>query len=374
MFVKVKMIDENGNEKGRAYTYESDIDLEEGDKVIADMGGNDRVLKVVGMALPKDYEDVEFEIKKVKSLYDGNVDSEGVIPEDKFNILIEEETLPVIKFNFEEVKTALNNTLQKYSNMIVTADTLMGCKATQKELAGVKAKINRYRIDKAKELSVPITEFENQCKELFALVEKVELPIKDGIKVFDDEKRLEKKSVAEELIIKVAEEMGLSSKYASRLVVDEKYCNLTAKESDVRNDLEAKALTLKVEQDRELELIEIIKDTINSVNQRIEAKIEFKDFERMISNGAKTTDILYEINSRADIIFKAEHPEPKVEVKEEVKEEVKPIVEPFIAPLVSESTYFATYRVTGSLESLRTVSQFIRMSGLAYRVIEQGEV
>ena len=34
MFVKVKIVDSEGNEKGRAYTYESDIEVNVGDKVV----------------------------------------------------------------------------------------------------------------------------------------------------------------------------------------------------------------------------------------------------------------------------------------------------------------------------------------------------
>ena len=105
MFVKVKIIDTEGNEKGRAYTYESDIDVEIGEKVIADMAGSDKVLKVVGFALPEEFENVDFEIKKIKSVYTGEADSDGVLPDKTIDISIEEESLPVIRFNFDDLKT-----------------------------------------------------------------------------------------------------------------------------------------------------------------------------------------------------------------------------------------------------------------------------
>ena len=105
------------------------------------------------------------------------------------DIRIINEVMPVIEVNFEEVKKALAETLTKYENIVVTEETLSGCKATQKELAGVRTKIDTYRKDKKKALSEPIIAFENQCKELIALIEKAEQPIKDGIKVFDDKKK-----------------------------------------------------------------------------------------------------------------------------------------------------------------------------------------
>lgn len=280
------------------------------------------------------------------------------------------EVMPVIEINFEQIKENLTDTLKKYNGIIVTEETLSGCKSTQKELAGVRTKIDRYRIDKKKELSKPIMAFEEQCKELIALIEKAEQPIKDGIKVFDDAKREEKRKIAENLIVVVADEVGLSEKYASQLTVNEKYCNLTAKESDVKSDLEARALVLLSEQNRELELIEIIKDSIDIENERIEMKLKFEDFQRLIDRGVPTKDILAEVKSRANSIYKAEHPEPKEPIAE-------PVLEPIIEPVkedMKETTYYANYRIMGTEKHLKSVSQFLRANGITYKVTDQGQI
>lgn len=376
MFVKVKTIDSEGNEKGRAYTYESDIDVEIGDKVIADMGGSDKVLKVIGYAAPSDYENVDFEIKKIKLIYTGEADSDGVLPEKPLDICIEEESLPVIRINFEVLKAELTERLKNYAGIIVTEKTLQGCKATQKELAGLRTKIDTYRKDKKKALSAPITFFEDQCKDLISLIEKAEEPLKEGIKIFDDQKRNGKRDIAIKIIAEVAESMELLPKYAARIEVSERYCNLTATELDVRNDVQSKAYALKVEQDREAELIEIIKDTIETENKRIESKLNFSDFSRLIERGVPTKDILAEVKAGADRIFKAEHPEPKPEPTP-VEE---PVVEPKIEPVsvqtveVTETTYYAIYRITGNAKTLMGVSQYLKDNGVTYSVTDQGEI
>ena len=292
------------------------------------------------------------------------------------DIKIVSESLPVIQINFDEMKTALTDTLKKYNGIVVTEETLSGCKTTQKELAGVRIKIDTYRKDKKKELSKPIEAFENQCKELISLIEKAEQPIKEGIKEFDDVKREEKRKVAEELIKTVIAETELNEKYGIRLDVLDKYCNLTAKDSEVRSDLETRAMTLRVEQDREAELIEIIKDTIEAENQRITAKLNFDDFRRLIDRGMQTKDILAEVKARAESIYRAENP-PKIEAAETIKELVpEPIKEPTTEPIIiaDESIYFAAYRVTGSIEQLRSVSEFLKMKNVTYKVVEQGEI
>lgn len=286
-------------------------------------------------------------------------------------IKVTNEIMPVIEINFDEMKTALTETLKKYNGIVVTEGTLSGCKSTQKELAGVRIKIDSYRKDKKKELSKPIITFENQCKELIALIEQAEQPIKDGIKVFDDEKREEKRKTAEELIKIVIEEQGLNEKYGQRLDISEKYCNLTAKENDVKNDLIARAMTLRIEQEREEELIDIIKDSIESENQRINTKLDFKDFVRLIEGGMATKDILQEVKARAESIHRAENPEPIEEVAPEPTPEPTP--KPTPKP-VEEPIYCATYRITGSLEELRGISQYLKDEGIGYKVIEQGEI
>ena len=116
------------------------------------------------------------------------------------DIRIIEEQLPVIKINFDQLKEGLSETLKIYKNIVVTEETLPGCKQTQKELAGIRIKLDTYRKDKKKKLSKPIEAFENQRKELISLIEQAEAPIKDGIKVFDDQKREEKRLAAVKLI------------------------------------------------------------------------------------------------------------------------------------------------------------------------------
>jgi len=127
--------------------------------------------------------------------------------------------LPIINMNFEEVKASLIETTEKYKGIIVTEEGLKDCKATQKELAGVRNKIDDYRKAIKREMEKPIKEFEGQCKELIGLVEEAEKPIKDGILIFDNKRRDEKKLKALELINECVQALGLEEKYASRLTV-----------------------------------------------------------------------------------------------------------------------------------------------------------
>lgn len=286
-------------------------------------------------------------------------------------VKILKEQLPVIQINFEEMKNALLEILAYYEGIVVAEDNLGECKEAQKELAGVRVKIDNYRKDKKKELSKPIIEFENQCKELIKLVENVEKPIKDGIKIFDNKRREEKKLIAERIIKEISAEYELNEKYAARLTIDERYCNLSIKEIEVRNDVEARAMALKVEQNSEEELIEIIKDVIDSENERINRKIKFDDFQRYIDRGMSAKEVIAEIRLAANRIYEAENPkqEPVIE----------PIIEPTIQPAINEiepieQMYYASYKITGTHGQLLAVSKFLKNNKIEYEVTEQGEL
>ena len=385
MLIKVKIIDDNGQAKGRAYTYKSDIDVEVGDMVLADMAGGDKILMVTETNVPE--KKTDFEIKTIKGLagileIDSLADEIEEVPTLEFTV--KKEVLPVIQINFKEMKTALEETLTEYEGIVVTEQSLTTCKGKQRDLASLRVKIDNYRKDKKKELSRPIKAFEDQCKELIGLIEQAEQPIKEGIKTFDDKKRDSKRLHAIELAKEVAEEYGLNEKHADRLEILDKYCNLTAKSNEVREDLISKAMALKVEQDRELELIEIIKDTIESENEKINLKMEFKDFEKYISIGMTAREVIGEIKNRAERIYAAENPPEPEPIPEPIQEPVpelapEPIqqpepIKPMMPEEIEESTYYAVYKIVGKIEELRSVSSFLKQNNIQYTVTDQDEI
>lgn len=294
-------------------------------------------------------------------------------------IKIINEQAAIIEINYEEMKLSLAETLLMYKGIVVTEESLKSCKEAQKELASTRVTLDNYRKNKKKELSKPIAAFEDQCKELIEMVEQAEAPIKEGIKVFDDIKKEEKRQKALELIQEVIKEQELNEKYAARLDVIDKYCNLTAKEKDVKDDLISRATTLKVEQDRESELIDIIKSTIELENVKLYQKMKFEDFKRYIDRGMTAKEVIAEIRFKADAIYLAENPpiiEKSIETQEFALEE--PIVEPLNVPTIDdnkemEQLYYAEYKIIGTHKRLLEVSKFLKDNNIEYKVVEQGE-
>lgn len=273
---------------------------------------------------------------------------------------------PVIRFNVTEIKAQLTEMLQDYKTLVVTEDTLAGCKDAQKELARVRRKIDDTRKAKKKELEGPIKDMEAQCKELIAMIEEVEKPIKEGIAHFDNIIRKEKEEKAKEIIASVIESLGLDEKYASKLDVISKYTNLTAKEKDVRADVESRALALLAEQTRERDIIEILKQTLASENKRLKTALEWSEFESMMEHGYSVGEIVEAIKKRAgaqyDIENKPEEPE-----KSEPAEKVE-------MPQEKSDMYKVGMWIQASVIDFRNLANFLKENHMEYKVEYQIKV
>jgi len=336
--------------------------------------------------------------------------------------IILNKQLPVISMNFAEVKASLIEGAEKYKNIIVTEDGLKDCKATQKDLASTRIKLDNYRKEIKKEMSKPIEMFESQCKELIALVAEVENPIKEGITVFDQKKKDANRKIAEDIITEAIKEHGLNEKYSSGLNVLDKYTNLTSKPSDVKNDVEQRLFILLQEQQQEEECLQIMKDTIENVNKNIDAKLSLEDFQSLLDMKASPVKIMQEINARAErikfnelkavaekearaekevleriakaereAVIKAENlARIERELKEEKEREVKALnqnivieVDPIkevIIPVIereiqlNEKMYFIEMRVEGTLQEIKNLSQFLRDNKYNYNATDKGEM
>lgn len=284
---------------------------------------------------------------------------------------VKEFQVPKIVINYETLKAELQTWLANYKGLVVTEDTLTGCKNAQKELASLRVKIDTYRKDKKKELEKPIKDFEAQCKELISFVEAAEKPIKDGIKVFDDQKREEKRQAALALAAEVAAESGLNEKYTAKLDVLDKYTNLTATAKGVREDLETRAFALKVEQDREAERLEIIKSVLDSENSRLNRKLDLELWRRYIENDVPTSEIIASIKDYAQAIYEAEN-KPKEPPVEQQPTEVKPQEEK--QPETAQQQYEVVFKLVGSYAQMRSVSDFLKANGINYTVTSQIEL
>ncbi|MGG7057568.1 DUF1351 domain-containing protein [Clostridium tertium] len=286
--------------------------------------------------------------------------------------------LPVITTNFEEVKANLIANMEKYKGLVVTEESLKDCKATQKDLAGLRNKIDSCRKDVKKEMEKPIKEFEGQFKELIGLIEEVEKPIKLGIAEFDNKRKEAKRMAAQATILDYIEKLGLEEKYASQLTVLDKYLNLSASAKSVVEDIEQRAAALKQQQNSDKAKAEMLKATIETtleaVNKTIKTPLEYKDFEKYIEFGWDISRIVREINEKAELIRKAEQPQEVSKEEKEVVEELKPKAPALEEIKEDEELFFVDVHVEHGFEQIQALSKFLKDNGFKYKVHNKGKV
>lgn len=288
--------------------------------------------------------------------------------------------LPVIHMNFEEVRTSLMETMERYKGIVVTEEGLKDCKATQKELAGLRNNIDTYRKTIKKEMEKPIKDFELQCKELISLVEEAEKPIKSGIVIFDNKRREEKRVKALEIISEYVQAYELEEKYSNRLTVLDKYLNLNGSVKSIREDIELRASGLRNEQDMEKTKIQMLKEvietTVDSVNATIKTPLKYEDFQKYINYGWDAARIIKEINEKADLIREAEKPKEEAKPDQIVQEVVenKPVEAemPKVVQPQEEKLFFVDIKVIHNKEQIEKLSQFLRENGYKYLVNSKG--
>jgi histone H3/H4 len=283
---------------------------------------------------------------------------------------------PVIKANFDDMKASLEDALKKYAGLIVTEKTYPDAKAQMKDIAGLRRKIDDFRKEKKAELSKPIASFENRCKELITLIEQVEEPIREGVAVFDNARREEKRKAAEQIIKDTAKDCGLNETHASRITVNDKWLNLTAKESDVKSDIEILVMSLLKDQEAEAERISIITQAIERANADLKTKIEFSEFQHLVDRGVSTPEILDQIGLQRDKLKTAESsldaPEAPVDIQMPEPQENAPS-----KPTGSESgdaVYWGRLYISGSNEKLNTLIGFLNEGKYEYRLEGTGTI
>ncbi len=90
--------------------------------------------------------------------------------------------------NFSLVEEQLKLKLDSLS-LIVSEDDIKVAKKAATEINAISKVINRYRIDKKKEMLLPITQFEEKAKNLDALCVEARQTLLDQVKVFTDKQQ-----------------------------------------------------------------------------------------------------------------------------------------------------------------------------------------
>lgn len=280
-----------------------------------------------------------------------------------------------IETNFTEVRENLKFSLEKYRGLLVSEETLKDCKATQKELAGLRNKVDSYRLETKFKLQEPIKKFESECKELIALIEEVEKPIKEGISSFDEKRRQEKVLLALDYLNKQLEENNINEKFRKNISIHDIKVNLTNSIKSIKEEIDFKISNIKALQEAEEKEKEMLKSVvmkqIEQENVGLNTKLTYSEFSSFVEEGWTVDKIMTLIKGQANKIKQAEAPAlvPATEhgestsLKAEQREEINE----------NEEKFFVKLKVSANKDNLKRLKNFLDCYAYNVEVVGQGK-
>lgn len=257
----------------------------------------------------------------------------------------------VIETNIELVSKSLDEILENYKDLVFTEETAKDCKDTIAELNKGKKGLDTFRKTVKTELSKDITRFENEVKELSKKFDDVIDPLKEQYDTFETKRKEEKAERIQIFINETIKEFELSEKYAIELDILDEYLNKTTTDKKIKEDLNSRANSLKLAQDKELADIETIKTKVELANAKYKTNLVSDTYISLL----KYEDIS-DISEK--IFLDAEN---TVKVIEEVKEEL------IIAPK-NEETVFEVYKITATESQLDELEKYMNSRGIKWEI------
>ncbi|MBU2704181.1 hypothetical protein Ga0466249_005335, partial [Sporomusaceae bacterium BoRhaA] len=137
-------------------------------------------------------------------------------------------------WNFSDIKANLSGYISKYTGLVVTEDNLKDMEAAQKEIAGVRTKIDGFRKTVKKKLEEPYKQFESEIKELQALIEQAEKPLKEQIDKYEEARVVKLESELLTFAENTSNNLGLRPEYVGKFSIQSAWIKRTAKITTTR--------------------------------------------------------------------------------------------------------------------------------------------
>lgn len=169
-------------------------------------------------------------------------------------------------WNFQEIKQAVTEYIEKYHGLVVTEENLKDMEAAQKEVAAVRIKIDGFRKEVKKRLEEPYKQFDIEIKELQALVEKAEGPLKEQIYKYETDRIKKREEELMQFAKKTAAGLGVRDDYF-KLAIPSKWTNRTARDSAIKKEIVSEIEAMLEQQRRDDEAIELLRQRAELIDQ-----------------------------------------------------------------------------------------------------------
>ena len=204
-----------------------------------------------------------------------------------------EQSPGIIKCNFKEIKEALQLQMTAYTSLEITEDGIKDAKADLATLRKIRKAVDDKRKAVKNEFTAPLTEFENNVKDLLSVIDEPIGMIDGKLKEFDSKRDEEKQAHLKELYNANIGDYAEYLPYEN--VATPKWNNATYTDKDivydiseavikVRSDLDIiKALGSEIEE----ELLALYKSSGNDLKAAIQKNNDYNSVKKLAEEKIK---------------------------------------------------------------------------------------
>lgn len=256
----------------------------------------------------------------------------------------EDGFLRVIKWNKEELETAVRQKIASYENVVYTEDNMKQAKADRAELNNLVKAIEERRKKVKKIINEPYDVFEAELKEVLALIQEPVSIIDKQVKAFEDQQKEEKKAKIREAYDEVIGDLAQVLPFEK--VFDGRYLNQTYKLITAQTNIKAKVERVRTD----LETIDSL-DSKYKLNAK-DVYIKTFDLSKALAENKRLSDL--EAKLEAEKRRKAEEEDERKRLAEERQKEAeeKAKLEEEQRKAIQESVSKQEESVTGQPENV----------------------
>ena len=157
---------------------------------------------------------------------------------------VKEYQLPEkISFNFEELKTELQERVTHYETLVYSDEQIQEAKKDRADLNKLKKALNDERIRREKEYMIPFNDFKAKVNEIISIIDKPIAVIDSQVKSYEEQKKQEKLENIQEYYNSIEEDdlkwLGFPAIY------NEKWLNASVSMKSIQEEINARLEQIK---------------------------------------------------------------------------------------------------------------------------------
>ena len=277
----------------------------------------------------------------------------------------------IISANLDEIEAEIKQQMKDYEDYVVSADSIKSDKKTLADLRKLKTSLDDSRKEVKKAWLAPYEQFEERCKSVIALVDAPINLINSQIKMFEEEKKLEKVEHIKELYAENIQDLERFLPFEKVMEANPKWTNASTKDSDITYDLSGMILKVKndltaiqaLNSEIEQEVIDCYVNFGNDLSMAIQRNSQYLADKQKLEEKAKA-----EAERKAQ-----EEAEKAQNVEEVVQNDVQNVEEtPLTGSTLDNLVQMTkTVKIIISAEDLEQVEQTLKFMDVRYRVVEE---